>query len=349
MTDSTTTTTRSRLWVFVPFAVIVVLAAAWTGFWFFAASKAEAIISRWIEQEERLGRVYQCASRTVGGFPFRFEVRCREPSMELTALQPPRVIRAKDLVALAQVYQPGLIIAEITGPVSIAEAGGPPIGRADWRLAQASLRASGIRPERLSVVLDGVKLEFLENGAADPVGTADHVELHLRRNPEAVADKVDVDFALQASGAVVQRGPLAGRPIALEAAGVARAIPDIRRKTTPQRLREWQAAGGKLELQKVRLQQGEAVAVAAGDLRLTESGRPDGTLNITMTGFDRLVREAIGGATGGGLQLGLVAGLAFLGSPAQLDGRRAVTVPMRFKDGTMSLGPIPLGKVEPLF
>jgi hypothetical protein len=345
----TNPTTSRRLWLLLPFAALVALAAAWTGFWFFAASKAEAIIARWIEQEERLGRLYSCASRTVGGYPFRFEVRCSEPAMQLTALQPPRVIRAKNLVALAQVYAPGLIIAEITGPVSIAEAGGTPAGHADWRLAQASLRAAGRRPERLSVVLDGVSLTMLENGAAETVGTADHVELHLRRNPESADDKTDVDFALQAAGAVVQRGPLGGRPLALDASGVARAVPDVRRKRMPQRLREWQQAGGRLELTKVRLQQGEAVAVAAGDLRLTDTGRPDGTLNITMTGFDRLVRDVVGGASGGGLQLGLVAGLAFLGSPAQLDGRRAVTVPFRFKDGAMSLGPIPLGKLEPLY
>jgi hypothetical protein len=347
MTEATTK--PRRFWLFLPFAILVVLAVAWTGFWFFAANKAEAIMTRWIEQEEGFGRIHRCASRTVGGFPFRFEVRCSEPSTELVALDPPRTVRAKSLVALAQVYEPGLIVAEITGPVSISVSGRPPSGQADWRLAQTSLRAVGRRPERLSVALDDVKLQLLEEGSAETVANADHLELHLRRNPESGDDKADIDFALQAAGAVIQRGPLGARPIAFEANGIARAVPDLRRKTTPQRLREWQAAGGRLELQKARLQQGEAIALASGDLRLSETGRPDGTLNVTMTGFDRLVREMVGGASGGGLQLGLVAGLAFLGSPAQLEGRRAVTVPFRFKDGAMSLGPIPLGKVEPLY
>ena len=124
----------------VAFAALVVLAAAWSGFWYFAASKAEAVISAWIEQESRAGRVYACASRTIGGYPFRIELRCSDPVMELTSLQPPRVVKAKDLVALAQVYEPNLIIAEITGPLSVAEPGNPAALRADWRLAQASLR-----------------------------------------------------------------------------------------------------------------------------------------------------------------------------------------------------------------
>ncbi|MET0721361.1 MAG: DUF2125 domain-containing protein, partial [Tardiphaga sp.] len=104
-----------RNWLlFLPFAVLVVLAVAWSGFWYFAASRTEAIVSTWIEQEASAGRVYACASRTIGGYPFRIELRCSQPVMELTSLQPPRVVKARDLVALAQVYQPGVIIAEIT-------------------------------------------------------------------------------------------------------------------------------------------------------------------------------------------------------------------------------------------
>ena len=120
----------------------------------FRGERTEAVVSAWIEQEASAGRVYACASRTIGGYPFRIELRCTEPVMELTSLQRPRVVKARDLVALAQVYEPGLIVAEITGPVSIADAGSPPIMQADWRLAQEGLRAEGRRPERLSVVLE---------------------------------------------------------------------------------------------------------------------------------------------------------------------------------------------------
>ncbi|MGH6725019.1 MAG: DUF2125 domain-containing protein [Pseudolabrys sp.] len=38
-----------------------------------------------------------------------------------------------------------------------------------------------------------------------------------------------------------------------------------------------------------------------------------------------------------------------LGQPASLDGRQAVTLPLRFKDGTAFLGPIPLGNTPARF
>src|SRR5262249_40795622 len=59
---------RSR-WVVVPFLVFVVLAAAWTGFWFYASSTAQATLAQWREQEARLGRTYSCGSQSAGGYP----------------------------------------------------------------------------------------------------------------------------------------------------------------------------------------------------------------------------------------------------------------------------------------
>jgi hypothetical protein len=337
---------RPRWLVFLPFVAVVVLAGAWSGFWFFAASRAEAVITAWIEQEASAGRIYTCASRGIGGYPFRIELRCSEPVMQLAALQPPRVVKAKELVALAQVYQPNLIIAEITGPVSIADATSATALRAEWRLAQASLRAAGRRPERLSVVLDGVRLEQAESGAAETIGSANRIELHLRRSPTDGGDSGPIDFAVQIAGGVIPAGPLGGRPIDADTAGVLRGLADFRRMPMPERLKQWQMAGGRLELTKLRLQQGNAVAVAAGDVGLSTSGRPDGTFNITMAGFDQVVRDLVQGR---GMQVGLIAGLTFLGRPAEIDGRRAVTVPFRIKDGAMSLGPIPVGKLDPLF
>jgi hypothetical protein len=246
------------------------------------------------------------------------------------------------------VYQPNLIIAEITGPVSIADSDNPASLHADWRLAQASLAGRRGRPERLSVVLESVRLEQADGSATETLGSADHLELHLRRSTGPAQDKPAVDFAVQVTGAVVSRGPLSGKPVDLDTTGLLRGLTDLQPKPFASRLKEWQMAGGRLELTRLRIRQGEAVAVAAGDIGLSASGRPDGAFNITMAGFDRLVRDLAGGS-GGGLQLGLLAGLAFLGRPAEIDGRRAVSLPLRFNDGAAYLGPIPLGKLDPLY
>ena len=339
---------RTSRWIFVPAAVMVVLALAWSACWWFAAQRAEATIAAWIEQEARHGRIHTCASRTVSGYPFRIEVRCTQPAMELTGQQPPQVVKAKEAVGLAQVYQPGLIIGEITGPVTIAEAGQPPAWQADWQLAQASLRGVPGRPERLSVVIERLVFDQAGGGSNERVGSADHLELHVRRSSGGTDDKPVVEFAANATGAIVRVGPLGNRPIEAEINGALRGVSDLRSRPMPERLREWQTAGGRLELTKLRIKQGDAVAVAAGDVGLTPAGRPDGAFNITMAGFETLVQGLVG-ERGGRIQLGLLAGLAFLGRPAEIDGKRGVSMALRINDGAAFLGPIPLGRVDPLY
>ena len=104
---------------------VLVLAAIWTGFWFYASSKAQATFAQWREQEARLGRTYTCGSQSSGGYPFRLEVRCDDATVEMRAFQPVLVISTKSLQMVAQVYDPTLLIGEVTGPLTVTEAGAP--------------------------------------------------------------------------------------------------------------------------------------------------------------------------------------------------------------------------------
>src|SRR4051812_14429334 len=86
MTDMTAATRRrSPLGLFIAPVLLLILAAAWSGFWFYAASQAEIAADAWRAQEAKAGRVYDCAKRSIAGFPFRFEVRCSGASVALVA------------------------------------------------------------------------------------------------------------------------------------------------------------------------------------------------------------------------------------------------------------------------
>jgi len=342
-------TARRRWLIGLPFALVVVLAAVWSIAWYLAAQRADATITAWIEQEARAGRLYRCGTRTTGGYPFRIEVRCAEPSVELAGAEPPRALRAKSLLGVAQVYQPDLIIAEIAGPLEITQAGEPVLWRADWGLAQASLRGIAGTPERLSIVLDAVRLDAAgESGA--PFAAANHVELHVRRDPASAPDQPVLDLAAQGAGMTMPSATLlGGKPIDGDMTALVRGISDLRPKPLPDRLRQWQAAGGRLQVTKLRLQQGDATAIASGEVGLAASGRPDGAFNVSMVGFEQVMQQLVGPGRGANLQLGLVAGLSLLGRPAEIDGKRALALSLRVKDGAVFLGPIPLGKIDPLF
>jgi hypothetical protein len=66
-------------------------------------------------------------------------------------------------------------------------------------------------------------------------------------------------------------------------------------------------------------------------------------------GLDRLM-PGLGGVVRGQSGANLAAaGISLLGEPAELDGKRAVALPLRFTNGAVFLGPVGIGEVPPLF
>ena len=63
---------------------------------------AERTIAGWKAREAQAGRVYTCATQTIGGFPFGIEVRCADAGAELKSNQPPLAVKAKDMLVSAQ-------------------------------------------------------------------------------------------------------------------------------------------------------------------------------------------------------------------------------------------------------
>ena len=88
--------------------------------------------------------------------------------------------------------------------------------------------------------------------------------------------------------------------------GVLRGIGDLSPKPLATKLRELQAANGRLELTSARLQQGDLVANAAGAVSLNPRGALNGEINVTVINFgkllqvlgvDRMIAQAVPQAT----------------------------------------------------
>src|SRR5688572_28188867 len=118
---------RRRPWVVtLPIVVVVFLGLGWSGLWLYAANVAEARVSTFLARQASVGRAIGCGTRSTGGYPFRIEVRCTDPSLDI-ASNPGIAVKAKDFVALVQVYAPNLVIAEVTGPLTIVAPGQQPV------------------------------------------------------------------------------------------------------------------------------------------------------------------------------------------------------------------------------
>lgn len=298
MSDFASTPRRRSRWPLYAMPVFVlVLAVGWSGFWFYVRSRADDVLDGWRAREASAGRDYDCGRRSIGGFPFRLEVRCEDASITLSsqtaeqlATKTPITARLTDILVVAQIYDPRLIIAEFTGPVTFADLGQQPSFSANWRLGQASVAGWPGAPQRVSLAFDNPALDRLAGGQATELLRADHLELHSRLAEGSVVDNPVIETVLQLTKASLKGvHPVLEAPFSADIRAQIRGLKDLSPKPWPVRFREIQAAGGRIEITQSRVEQGEVLSLAAGTLGISANGRLDGQLEMTVAGLDKII------------------------------------------------------------
>jgi hypothetical protein len=286
---------RRPLWrLFIMPALLVVAAIAWSGFWFYAASEVGVRVDAWAAQEAKAGRVYDCANRSVAGFPFRLEVRCDDASVTLVSQtagsQPPFTAKLGEILVVAQIYDPKLLIAEFKAPATIAERGQPPSMMVNWSKGRSSVVGLPAVPQRVSLVFEDPAIDRVNGSVQTPLVRAKNAELHVRIAEGSPADHPVIEAVWQIAGGSVQEvHPLLAAPFDADVRTKLTGLKDFSPKPWPERFREIQAAGGHVEIVQSRIQQGDLVAVAAGTLGLNASGRIEGELQMTVAGIEKVI------------------------------------------------------------
>lgn len=398
MTDLLMTPRRRRLWpVFVAPALLVMLALAWTGFWFFAAGKAEQSVDEWRAREAAAGRIYDCARRSVGGYPFRLEVRCggasvtlRAQTAEQAATQMPVTAKLGEILVVAQVYDPTRLIAEFTTPAMVSDRNLRPTMILNWKSARSSIVGLPDVPERIALVFDELAIDRIESAMQVAIGRAKHLEWHGRMSELSAPGRPVIDAVMQIAGGSIQDvHPVLIAPFDADIRAQLRGLRDLSAKPWPERLRQLQADGGKIEIARARMQQGDLLAIGGGTLGLSPSGRLDGEMQMTVAGLeaivpalgiDKLLESGVPQSTldkvapGVSAQdvnnvigaldrmipgltkvvrqnagTGVAAGINSLGAEASLEGRNARAFPLRFVDGVIYLGALKIAQTPPLY
>ncbi len=386
---------RRPLWrLFIMPALVVVAAIAWSGFWFYAASEVGVRADAWRAQEAKSGRVYDCGKRSVAGYPFRLEVRCDDASVSLVSqtagAQAPFIARLGEILVVAQIYQPDRLIAEFKAPATLADRGQPPSLKVNWTVGRSSVIGLPDVPQRASIVFDNPSIDRVNGPMQTPLARANHVELHGRlADGSSVANPV-IETVLQITGGSIQElHPLLASPFQADVQAKLGGLKDFSPKPWPERFRELQAAGGKVEIVRSRIQQGDLVSVAAGTLGLNASGRIEGELQMTVAGIEKVIPAlgidkmweqgvpqatldrvapgvkskdltnlfgaldraipGLGKAVQQNANVGVAAGINSLGTEAELEGKKARAFPLRFVDGAVFLGPLRVAQIPPLF
>ncbi|MCC8971259.1 DUF2125 domain-containing protein, partial [Bradyrhizobium brasilense] len=217
-----------------------------------------------------------------------------------------------------------------------------------------------------------------------------HIELHGRQVDGSAPDSPAIEAVLQIAGGTLQEvHPLLAQPFNADIHARLNGLKDFSPKPWPDRFREIQAAGGSVEIQQSRIEQGDVLSVAAGTLRVNAQGRIEGELQMTVAGLERVIpalgidkmlEEGVPQATldrvapgvksqdlsnlfgaldraipGLGKVIkqnanaGISAGINSLGTEATLEGKKARSFPLRFADGAVFLGPLKVAQIPPLF
>ncbi|MGY8681134.1 DUF2125 domain-containing protein [Bradyrhizobium sp. UFLA05-153] len=294
MSDMTVAARRRPRWgLFIAPVLLLILAVAWSGFWFYAASQAEVAADAWRAQEAKSGRIYDCAKRSIAGFPFRFEVQCSGASVSLvsqTASKTPFTAKLDNILVVAQVYDPKLVIAEFTAPATLTDGVTQTSFVVNWSKGRSSVVGLPAVPDHASIVFDDPAINRVDGSVQVPVAKARQVELHGRLAEGSSRDNPIIETVLQiAQGSIQGVHPLLAEPFEADVRSKITGLKDFAPKPWPQRFRELQAAGGHIEIVQSRIQQGELIAVAAGTLGISANGRLDGELQMTVTGLERVI------------------------------------------------------------
>jgi hypothetical protein len=305
-------------------------------------------------------------------------VRCADAGLQLPKLQPPMSAKIGNVLIAAQIYQPTLLIGEWSGPLTISDTGQSPRLSANWTLLQTSVRGRPRAPERISIIADDPVWNRVNGGALERMGTAKHLEVHARMASGTLQDKPVIDLALRANAlSAPDIYPVLGQPTDAVVDLTLSGMKDLSPKTWPERFREIQESGGKIDVKTSRITQADWLAVGSGALGLNASGYLDGEIRVTVAGLEKLLQQigveylsrpgagsdklnsafnaldrlmpGLGGLARERAAPALAAGAAMLGQATELEGRKAVALPLRFDGGKVFLGPLKVAETEPLF
>ena len=339
------------------------------------SAPAEDVAPEVEAREAKAGRVYNCASQSIGGFPFGIEARCLDASAELKTNQPPLVVKGRGMLVSAELWRPTVLTTEFSAPLTVAQPGQQPFVTVNWQYARTVLHGLPTAPESAAIHMDR---PVVDRDGGENVFKAERADLNARLVSGTVKDNPVIESVIKVVAASAQTlHPAAAIPLDADVTMVVRGLKDFAPKPWQQRLRELQAAGGRIEIVKARVQQRETIAVANGVLGLSPAGRLDGQLWLTIANFDKIlpllgldkmlsqeraspqvnnafgaldrIMPGLGNVARQNAGPALVASLNIMGQPTELEGQRAVALPLRFDDGMVSLGPIKIGMTPPLY
>lgn len=331
-----------RFWLYAPFVLLLVAAAAWSAFWVYLRGETVRQMDGQVVALRAAGYDIAWGGRTVDGYPFRLDVtltdaRIREPSG--WALSAPRFEAEAFMHALRH-----WVFAAPQGFTFVRPTGGAVEVRG--ATIHASLHDLDKRPPSFS--FEGVKLTFAPAPGAQPfsLSAADRVQLHLRPGPDdqgAVMFKLDGGQA-RLSGLFARMAD--GKPISIAWDSILTRMSGFKGATWADAARAWSQGGGTIELRQAGVTAGDAlIGAQGGKLTIDSDGRLSGALDVTL----REAPKALNAMAEQGTiapETAMAASAVAMARQGQDDAARAT---LTFQAGRATLGPVAIAPAPKIY
>lgn len=335
-------------------AILVVIAAAlaagWTYYWHRSAGELDAGVQVWVR--ERRAEGYQVAYETakVTGYPTHLSLDITNPVIVTPSGQR---WEGPEITGQAAVWSPFTLDLDFSGHHLVSnDSALLPVyheieiddGKGAFALDQYGFIESGGVTAREITITDNAgrvtKLALFE-GTGGPArqGAAEHL-------PELDFEGRILDLTLPEGLAETERYGRRIDHVFVEGVLVGE-IPPVPLETA---LPYWRERGGYLIIKDMDFLWGPITLDGDGRVALDGYNRPEADLDLEVAGLPEIVSDLeedgqIAPAGAALLRLGVIA----LSSRKDENGRPIAALPVTIINGQLSLGPLPLGQVPPLF
>jgi len=330
----------------LPLAVLVLLAGAYTVFWFVVAGRAQDWIAEWAAEAPDKDWHGSFETAEVTGYPFDLKVRITAPEVVWRDGDSETVWSGPWLVANYRPWNLNRIAFELpeVQEVWITE------GR--WRRhltiataeAFGDLEIAGGKARRLNAEFRAM---VATDDALDQPVTADRLLVIA----ETAADGGHRDLFVEAENLTFPArlpAPFEGKvPFAAASLSLKGDVPSggpIR-----ERLASWRDAGGTLEVTSLKVDWPPLKAEADGTVALDEAFRPLGAFSTAITGYDALLDALVDGGQVARNEASMAKTvLDVMAKRDEATGEPRIEVPVTIQNGTLFVGPVPLMPVPPV-
>ena len=333
---------RSTRFGLVILAALLAVAGSYTAYWFLVARRIEAGIADWAlsQRADKIDVSWQ--NMRVSGYPAAFRVDLGSAALRDGAITPSPELHIPALSGIARPWD--LADWQIAAPAGLAaDLATAGRGSAAKLMARTADGLTSIDSDGGWKLWLDLKDITVEAGARIRVSSA---RATVKVPPRPPRDHTEPVMGLAVDASQIKL-PLAVRPLgdALDeldfGATVKGILPTGKLADT---VAAWRDAGGKIELDNLRLKWGALDATATGTIALDQELQPTGRFSGAIQGYDQILTALVQNGQMRASDAGLARIALTLLAKAGPDGKPEIRTTFTIQNGQMFLGPAKLGR-----